>query len=438
MTVPTNSDVVVIGAGFAGVAAARDLSRAGFAVAVVEARDRIGGRTWTSDSHLGHRLELGGAFVHWQQPHIWSELVAHGIELEAVPAVEAAYWVGPEGVVKGAPETTYALMLATMTALSGGVREAFPRPHNPYPLTEAALKADQIGIGDFLKGIDLTAEETHFARSFLSLAFSGDPDDGALSQMQRLIALAGGDWTVFLEAMSAFTIRGGTSALIEAMHAESSAATYLDSVVASVHSDHHGATVTTTDGRVFEAKKVIVTAPLNVLTAIEFSPPLSPAKMAASKTGQVSKGVKVWMRARGSFEPFIAFAPYPHPLHMAGYEYDIDGDTILLGFGGDADLLDVTDVRAVEQAMRLWLPDIELLGVHAHDWTHDPFSGETWAMYGPGQLTSFGEEFQIPDGDVHIAGGDYALGWAGHIDGAIESGRRAAHAVAQAITHPTD
>ena len=66
-----DADVVVIGAGFAGLVAARELGRAGLDVIVLEARDRVGGRTWT-DRRLGHDLELGGTWMHWVQPHAWA------------------------------------------------------------------------------------------------------------------------------------------------------------------------------------------------------------------------------------------------------------------------------------------------------------------------------------------------------------------------------
>ena len=60
---PTEVDVLVLGAGFAGLTAARELSQRGLSVRVLEARDRIGGRTWFADG-LGRGLELGGTWVH--------------------------------------------------------------------------------------------------------------------------------------------------------------------------------------------------------------------------------------------------------------------------------------------------------------------------------------------------------------------------------------
>jgi hypothetical protein len=63
--------------GFAGLVAARELGRAGLDVLVLEARDLVGGRTWT-DRRLGHDLELGGTWVHWVQPHTWAEMTRSG------------------------------------------------------------------------------------------------------------------------------------------------------------------------------------------------------------------------------------------------------------------------------------------------------------------------------------------------------------------------
>jgi monoamine oxidase len=66
-------DVIVIGGGFAGVTAAREAALRGRSVLLLEARDRLGGRTWNA-SWAGTSIEYGGAWVHWHQPHTWSEI----------------------------------------------------------------------------------------------------------------------------------------------------------------------------------------------------------------------------------------------------------------------------------------------------------------------------------------------------------------------------
>jgi monoamine oxidase len=91
-----DADVVVIGAGFAGLVAARELGRAGLDVLVLEARGRVGGRTWT-DRRLGHDLELGGTWVHWVQPHTWAEMTRYGRQITRSPPAGQAYWPGAGG-----------------------------------------------------------------------------------------------------------------------------------------------------------------------------------------------------------------------------------------------------------------------------------------------------------------------------------------------------
>ena len=67
-----------------------------------------------------------------------------------------------------------------------------------------------------------------------------------------------------------------------------------------------------------------------------------------------------------------------------------------------------------------------------HDWVRDEFSRQTWPMLKPGQFADW-KDFARPEGQVYFAGSDYALGWMGFIDGAIESGMRVAAAVRQRL-----
>jgi monoamine oxidase len=76
-TTESRPDVVIVGGGFAGVTAARELTMRGRSAVLVEARDRLGGRTYTSD-HDGHAMELGGTGVHPLQPHAGPRSAATG------------------------------------------------------------------------------------------------------------------------------------------------------------------------------------------------------------------------------------------------------------------------------------------------------------------------------------------------------------------------
>lgn len=72
-------DAIVIGAGYCGLTAARDLALSGHQVLLLEARDRIGGRTWTSQDG-GEKYEMGDTWIHWQQAFVWREMARYGIE----------------------------------------------------------------------------------------------------------------------------------------------------------------------------------------------------------------------------------------------------------------------------------------------------------------------------------------------------------------------
>ena len=74
----------------------------------------------------------------------------------------------------------------------------------------------------------------------------------------------------------------------------------------------------------------------------------------------------------------------------------------------------------------------------SHDWVADEFAGETWPMQRAGQLTESLAELQRPEGSVFLAGSDYANGWAGFIDGAIESGMQSARDVHDRLSSVAD
>ena len=103
-----------------------------------------------------------------------------------------------------------------------------------------------------------------------------------------------------------------------------------------------------------------------------------------------------------------------------------DGTQIMIGFGPDAAACDVAETAGVQRKLDELLPGYEVVAAAAHDWLADPYSRGTWAIHRPGWYARHHAEMQRPEGLVLLAGSDLANGWAGFIDGAIESGITAA------------
>ncbi len=424
------TDVVVIGAGFAGLTTARELRQSGRSVIVLEARDRIGGRAWL-DTRLGRPLEIGGTWVHWTQPHVWSEMKRYGLGTVPSPVPETAYWWADGRPYQGDPEQLLGDIDASNRKLMEEARRYFPEPFTPWANPETR-NIDATPLSKKIAELQITEYSKDILESFWALNFNGPIGDAAYTQALRWVALTNGDWMVSFEACATFKIQGGTGALIQAMAAGTDIR--LNETVVSVKHDEAGATVRAADGSLYRANHAVCTLPLGAMGGISFEPRLPESSEKAISEGQVSQGIKAWIKVKGTRKPFVALGSADWPLNFAQTEYDQDGDTILVAFGPDSSKLDATDLSQVQAALELLVPDAEVLGVASHDWTADPLSGETWPMHRPGYLSEALAVFQKPQGRLLFAGSDYANGWGGFIDGAIESGLEAARAIQD--THP--
>ena len=126
-------DVIVIGGGFCGVTAARECSKAGLRTLVLEARDRLGGRTHTTVWN-GAVTELGGTWVHWTQPYVWAEIERYGLALAESPPPRE---LRPRGAATATsrPSTSAqhaAGILGAIRQYMGASRRMFPRPYRPF------------------------------------------------------------------------------------------------------------------------------------------------------------------------------------------------------------------------------------------------------------------------------------------------------------------
>jgi monoamine oxidase len=112
-----------------------------------------------------------------------------------------------------------------------------------------------------------------------------------------------------------------------------------------------------------------------------------------------------------------------------------DGSQLLIGFGRDAAVVDMDDHAALQRALDELFPGLEILAATTHDWLADEFARGTWAIHRPGWYTSHHAAMRGPEQGMVFAGSDLADGWSGFVDGAIESGLRAAHQV-RALLRP--
>jgi monoamine oxidase len=418
-------DVVVVGGGFAGVTAARELEHTGHDTVLVEARDRLGGRTWTA-SFAGQEVELGGTWVHWFQPHVWAELRRYGFGLVESPAHDDCVWVVGDELRRGTAAELLPRLFEGSDRLCHDSAQLLPRPHDPFFCDISAV--DRLSVRDRLEELHLDEEDLDPNEGLWAGLCSAYVHETGLVAALRWHALAGWSTELMLSCSSRYKIEGGTRRLIEAIAADGGFEVRLGDRVEAVEAAGDGVTVQLADGSALTARALVVAVPLNVLGSIEFTPHLSAGKREAAESGQSSHGVKTWARVRGE-RGFFAVAPSRCGLTYLSAEYTVGGDTLVVGFGPDASILDPTDGDAVAEAIRRLVPDAEVVDVCAHDWTSDELSRGTWSMPRQHAMTRYLSELQRPEGRVFLAGSDLANGWNGFIDGAVESGLTVARAV---------
>jgi len=422
-------DVVVIGGGFAGLTAARELRHAGLDVLLLEARERIGGRTMTT-AISGHTVELGGTWVHWHQPHVWAELTRYGIGVTpSRPPARATWVVGDERREFSGTEFDERMANA-VDAICADARSWFPTPHDMSG--HEAARLDTLSVRQCIDAFDGDAEFRMLAESAWASDCSSRCADVSAASAFRLYALSGFDARLEAECVNIYKVDGGMNRLSSAIAADGSPEIRLKAPVTRVEQTGSGVTVAFRDGEAQQARTAVVAAPLNTWTSIDFDPPLSEAKRELAARGHAGHGLKVIVRVRGRHDLRVAL-PESSLFTWIQVEYLSETETIFVALGPDGAVLSPTNNAAVREAFESAIPGLDILEVIGHDWEGDAFSRGTWSMYRPGQLTRSVPAARTPEGRLVFAGADLARGWTGFVDGAIESGLTAAIAVRRAL-----
>lgn len=428
-------DVLVIGGGFAGVTAARDVRKNGLSCAILEVRNRLGGRTYYT-SQGKHKVELGGTWIHWMQPFVWAEVMRYGLEVLETPGAAADRVIAIKNgkAYEPAPDQLYGDLFAGGQPLMAAAKATWPRPFDHDYSLDEILAADSSSIDQLLQSVDITDEQRTLYKRLLGTAASAPISEVSANEALRIFSLCANNIATYYDVHARYKLKEGTSALIEKMVEDGMPDIKLNTYVKRIEQQDDRVVVTTITGDKFTAAHLVCTAPLNVLKDIEFSPALHPDMLAASREGHPGSGFKLYAEIRGRI-PNVQLLGEEGDLIREAFAYHIGDESSLIAcFGNDSDQAAELDNVSLQTALRRFLPDIEVIGSASYGWDSDPFAKGTWCMWRPNWYQKYGDGLKEgAQGRVHFASSDYCEGTRGYIDGAIGSGAGAAARIREAM-----
>ncbi|MCV7298546.1 flavin monoamine oxidase family protein [Mycobacterium barrassiae] len=444
MTIPPSADVVVVGAGFAGLAAARELVKRGRDVVVLEGRDRVGGRSSTA-TIAGVPVDLGGTFVGPTQDAV----VALAAELgcETVPThSRGKNLIRWRGKVRAYRSTIPRLSIIELLDVSR-IQWRFERVCRRVPVDEPwtspiADILDSKTLDEWLRYVHASAGTRDLMAIMARVTWGCEPDAVSMLHAVRYVKAAGGLGRMLDVEGGAQQDRfpGGTQQIAVRMAEELAPRVVLEAVVRSIERHADSTLTVTSDKGTVAAKAVIVAIPPEHRAGITFLPELPPeyGKLAAHwPQGNLSKAYVAYetpfWRADGcSGEALSDEGPVFITFDVSPSD---DGPGILLGFT-DARTFD--PLPPADRRKRALAGFAMLFGEAArepidyldHCWSAEEFApGGPTAAVPPGSWTTYGPWLRKPVDGIHWAGTETADTWTGFLDGAVRSGQRAADEV---------
>ncbi|WP_166880532.1 NAD(P)/FAD-dependent oxidoreductase [Salinibacterium sp. ZJ450] len=419
-------DSIVVGGGLAGLIAARELSQAGLRTLLVEARDRLGGRTNTAD-FAGQPIETGGTY--WdpdREPLAREEFTKYNLPIRYTKD-QVAFRTRLNG-------KTYEEAFP-FDQVEDLIRVAYRAIHESHRIDFEKdnwvddVKDLDIPFSEWLAGIELPRETWEYATAWVEI-YGGNltHNISAADIIGPYIAgMNNSPWSWY--AGVSHEIEGGSKLYRQAIIDDSPGLVIkLNTPIVRVEQDANGVQLTSRSGEVFTADDVVWATPLNTWSDVEFTPALCPAKTAAAQEKHVGKQHKLWMRVRNvpvgiySISHELAFKML---LHHATLD---NGETLIFAMTEHTQL-NVDDIEAVQRELRKLAPEAEVLETFYENWLDSEFSQGTWMVSRPGFLTNYFGDLDKPEGRLRFAGADVDKRWTGRMVGCISSGKAAAEQI---------